>query len=223
MIHGLSFKEYVEEEKAKFGEMTAAEKKDYFKEYYLKQCIFAFIILILLIWFLVDISVNFKHTVCSGGVINTKISEEGAGFLKEDYLKLLNKKTFTNKVDLAADIFLDKEEPQTYTVFQAELAINSYNYLITDKNGLDFILSTECLADMGTVLDEDLKKTVGDKIVRGELGESKKEIEAAIDITDTAFVKEYITSGDKVYFVITGKEDEYNLGLDVLRYILNKK
>ena len=38
MIHGLTFKEYVEEEKQKFGEMTKAEKWSYFKDYYLKLC-----------------------------------------------------------------------------------------------------------------------------------------------------------------------------------------
>ena len=36
MIHGLTFKEYVEEEKTKLSEMNKAEKIDYFKEYYLK-------------------------------------------------------------------------------------------------------------------------------------------------------------------------------------------
>ena len=39
MIHGLTFKEYVEEEKQKLGEMSKEEKIDYFKEYYLKTVI----------------------------------------------------------------------------------------------------------------------------------------------------------------------------------------
>ena len=39
MIHGLTFKEYIEEEKEKIGEMTKAEKKSYFIDYYLKYCI----------------------------------------------------------------------------------------------------------------------------------------------------------------------------------------
>ena len=47
MIHGLTFKEYVEEEKTKLSEMNKAEKIDYFKEYYLKLCIFAVVVLIL--------------------------------------------------------------------------------------------------------------------------------------------------------------------------------
>ena len=45
---------------------------------------------------------------------------------------------------------------------------------------------------------------------------------AAIDITDTAFAKEYIESGGKVYFVISGKEKEYDSAVAMLKYILER-
>ncbi|MCR5215216.1 MAG: hypothetical protein K6E10_12445 [Eubacterium sp.] len=222
MIPGLTFKENVEEEKTKISEMTKEEKKQYFKDYYLKKCIVALVALILLIWFIVDISGNFKHRLYTGGFVNSELSEEGQAYLNEEYMESLEISGMTNRVDLAPAIFLDKEDAQTFTVFQAELAVNSYNFIVTDKMGLDFILAKECAADLDQVLDEELKNKVGDKLVFGKLGESNTEIKAAIDISDTAFVKEYIKSGDKVYFVLTGKEEEYELGIDVLKYILDK-
>ena len=66
MIHGLTFKEYVEEEKTKLSEMTKAEKIDYFKEYYLKLTIVLFIVLVLIVWFVIDIARNIKMTLLRG-------------------------------------------------------------------------------------------------------------------------------------------------------------
>ena len=80
MIHGLTFKEYVDQEKEKWSEMSKAEKVSYFKEYYLKMVIFAVIVLILLIWLLIDIGLGFRGNVVTGGVVNTKLSPEGSTF-----------------------------------------------------------------------------------------------------------------------------------------------
>ena len=223
MIHGLTMKEFVEEEKTKLAEMTKEEKKEYFKDYYLKNVIIAGIILVLLIWLMVDIGLNMRHSVVTGGVVNLELSNEGSAFLKEDYMKYLKLGSMTNKVDLAPDIFLDKEEPQSYTLFQAELATNTYNYLITDETGLGFVAGIECLADLDKTLEGELSQMVSDKKVYRKLGESETEIAAAIDITDTAFTKNYVKSGDKVYYIISGDAEDYDSAINMLKYILEKK
>lgn len=222
MIHGLTFKEYVEEEKTKLSEMNKAEKIDYFKEYYLKLCIFAVVVLILLLWLVVDIGLNLRHNVVTGGVVNTKLNDEGAEFLGKKYLEHLKLSRVFNQVGVAPDIFLDDDDPQSYTIFQAELAVNSYNYLITDNKGLDYVVETECLADLDTVLDSEMSGQLSDKKIYRKLKESGTEIAAAIDITDTAFAKEYIEPGGKVYFVISGKEEKYDSAVNMLKYILEK-
>lgn len=223
MIHGLTMKEFVEEEKTKLAEMTKEEKKEYFKDYYLKNVIIAGIILVLLIWLMIDIGLNMRHSVVTGGVVNLELSNEGSSFLKEDYMKYLKLGSMTNKVDLAPDIFLDKEEPQSYTLFQAELATNTYNYLITDETGLGFVAGIECLADLDKTLEGELSQMVSDKKVYRKLGESETEIAAAIDITDTAFTKNYVKSGDKVYYIISGDAEDYDSAINMLKYILEKK
>ena len=85
-----------------------------------------------------------------------------------------------------------------------------------------FVAQSECLADLDEVLDEELKQSLSDKIFRANLGESGKEIAAAIDISDTAFVKDYIISAEPVYFIVAGKPEEYESALNVLKYILSK-
>jgi hypothetical protein len=222
MIHGLTFKEYVAEEKEKFSEMTKEEKISYFKEYYLKLCIFAFICLIFLLWFLTDMILSFRHTISTGGVIGAEISEEGTNYLTEDYMKYLDKSKVFNKIDFAPNVYLDKSDSQTVMALQAELATNTYNYLISTETGLDFVADTECLADLNEVLDDEMKNLLADKIVYKKIGESGEEIAAAIDITDTAFTKEYISAGGKVYYIITGKSNDYESGLNVLKYLLQK-
>lgn len=223
MIHGLTFKEYVDQEKEKWSEMSKAEKVSYFKEYYLKTCIVIFVALLLLAWFIVDLAHNMRNLVVCGGVLNLQISDEGKAFLSEDYMAFLNLSEKSNKIDFAGDMFLNKEEPETYTVFQAEMAAGTFNYLITDKEGLDYIARIECTADMDEAMDSELKNQVGSKLVYRKYGESNTDVACAIDISDTAFAKEYITSKDTVYFVLSGKMDEYQSGLDVLKYILDKK
>ncbi len=223
MIHGLTFKEYVEEEKQKLGEMSKEEKIDYFKEYYLKMVIFAVIVLILLIWLLIDVGLGFRGNVVTGGVVNTKLSEEGSLFLSDEYMTYLNASKLTKKVDLAPDIFIDDDDPQSYTIFQAELATNTYNYLITDEKGLAFATQLEVVANLDEVLESDLSQKLSDKIVYRKSGDNGTEIAAAIEITDTAFTKNYVNSGGKVYFVITGNPDEYGKALKMLEYILEKK
>ena len=222
MIHGLTFKEYVEEEKTKLSEMTKAEKIDYFKEYYLKLTIVLFIVLVLIVWFVIDIARNMKNDVVTGGVVNTVLSTEGRTYLSDDYLNYLQLSSRKNRANLAPDIFLDGDDPQAYTIFQAEIATNSYNYIISDEKGLDFVAKNECAADMNEVLPGDLKSEFKDKMIYRKSGESDTEIAAAIDITDTAFVKDFII-GDRVYFVISGKIEEYDSGIAILRYILEKK
>ena len=223
MIHGLTFKEYVEEEKQKLGEMSKEEKIDYFKEYYLKMVIFAVIVLILLIWLLIDVGLGFRGNVVTGGVVNTKLSEEGSLFLSDEYMTYLNASKLTKKVDLAPDIFIDDDDPQSYTIFQAELATNTYNYLITDEKGLAFATQLEVVANLDEILESDLSQKLSDKIVYRKSGDNGTEIAAAIEITDTAFTKNYVNSGGKVYFVITGNPDEYGKALKMLEYILEKK
>lgn len=222
MIHGLTFKEYIDEEKEKLSEMTKAEKIDYFKEYYLKTCIVAFICLILLIWFGVEMVLSFRHVIVTGGVIGAQINEEGQDFLQDDYMEYLGRSKAFYKVNFASYIILDENDPSTIMALEAELATNSYNYLISTEEGLQFVAETECLADLDEVLDNKLKEQVSDRIVYRKIGESGEEKAAAIDITDTAFAKEYLLAGDNVYFILTGKEVDYEHGLDVLRYILRK-
>lgn len=222
MIHGLTFKEYVDQEKEKWSEMSKAEKVSYFKEYYLKTCIVAFVVLLLLLWFCVDMAHNMRNLVVSGGVLNLQINDEGRKFLQEDYMASLNLSEKSNKIDFAGDMFLNKEQPDTYTVFQAEMAAATFNYVIADKDGLDYIARIECIADMDEAMDAELKNQVASRIVYKKYGESDTEVACAIDITDTNFAKEYITSAGPVYFVLSGKMDDYQLGLDVLKYILSK-
>ena len=223
MIHGLTYKEYIKEEKDKIDNMTKAEKGSYFKEYYLKVCIGLFIGLVLLSWFCVDTYISMRHIIVAGGCVNLTMTDEGATYMSDDYMTLLGASKLTNQVSFAQYIFLDDEDFQSYTIFNAEIATNTYNYLITDRKGFDYLLEIEALADLDTTLDSDLKSRTDGMQVREKMGESKTEITAALDITDTAFVKKYITDNETVYFVITGEEDEYEAGLKVLNYILEVK
>lgn len=220
MIHGMTFKEYVDEEKAKMSEMTKEEKINYFKDYYLKLCIVAVIVLLLCIWLFIDVGLNFRHTIVTGGVVNTDFTDEGSEFLSDKYMDYTGKSRAFNRIDFSSEIFLDKNDAQMVAIFRAELGSNIYNYLITDEETLDFIVDTECLADLDEALDDDLKNRVKDKLVYKDLKESKINIAAAVDLTDTAFAKKYVKSGKSIYFVLTGKEKDYNAGLDMLKYIL---
>ena len=73
------------------------------------------------------------------------------------------------------------------------------------------------------MIDKNLYDKLKDNLVYKKSGESGNEIAAAIDITDTAFTKNYVNSGGKVYFVITGDPDEYGKALKMLEYILEMK
>lgn len=219
MIHGLTFKEYIEEEKQKLSEMDKAEKKSYFKEYYLKTCIVALICLALFMWFLVEMLLSFRHVVVTGGVIGAQINHEGEKYLSDDYMEYLGKSGLFNKVNFAPYIILDENDPSTVMALEAEIATNSYNYLITTEKGLQFITQMECLADLDETLDSKLKEKLSDRFVYRKLGDSGEEKAAAIDITDTAFAKEYLLAGENIYFILTGKTEEYEKGMDVLRYM----
>ncbi|MBO4864243.1 MAG: hypothetical protein J5517_07745 [Eubacterium sp.] len=235
MIPGLTFKEYIAQEKEKLAEMTGEEKKQYFKDYYLKFVIGGVVVLILLIWFIVDISFSARPVAASGGMINLTLSDEGKTFLTDDYLEYLKLNPRTNQVQLASDIILSKGSETSYTDFmamQAELATNSYNYLIVNEEGLECCLEIDysMFEDPNKILDDDLKKALADKIGFHLMKEAEssgiKETDKdapgcyAIDITGTEFVNKYITSNGSVYFLFTGSMDDYDRGMSVLRYIL---
>ena len=158
MIHGLTLKEYIEEEKTKFSEMTKAEKISYFKEYYLKLCIAAVVILGIAIWMLIDFTSGIGKVVVSGGVVNLEISDEGIKYLSDGYITYLGDGAKGKNVNLAPEIFISSEDATTYTAFQAELAINNYNYLITDSEGKRFVSEKECAEEVTDITDTDFAK-----------------------------------------------------------------
>ena len=235
MIHGLTFKEYIEEEKAKIAEMDGKEKKQYFMDYYLKFIIGAVVILILLIWIIVDICISGRNAVASGGVVNLAISDEGKAFLTDDYLDHLGKSSFSNQSILAADIFLSDSSDTEYAdflTFQAQLATNTFNYLIVDETALQYCMELDysLFENPNKILDQDLKNAFSGRIAfhplkkaegeeQGETGDGSPGV-YAIDISDTDFAKKYITADGPVYFLFSGSVEEYDLGVSILKYIM---
>ena len=168
-----------------------------------------------------DIGPNLRHTIVTGGVVNSSINDEGKEFMSDKYLEHTGKSKLTNRIEFSGEIFVDYEDGQSSAIFQAELASNIFNYLIVDDDALDFVVDTECLADLNKELPDDIKSQVSDKLVNVKIQSININIAGAIDLTDTAFAKKYLTSGEKVYFILSGKEKDYGAGIDVLRYILS--
>ncbi len=227
MLDGMTLKETVEQEVAKFKVMDKEKKWDYFKTYYLKATIIIMIALALLAHLLYSIALGKREVLASGCFVNVGISEEGVLFLTDEYLEFCER---TEK-DAMAVVALDEsvnvygDSPMSTDSYEdmallAQLSAGEYRYMILDEAGLEKYGQLELYADLEEILDEQQMSSLGDRIVYMENQAGKDNTASAISLSGTGFAEKYQLMPKDSYLVFVNIEPDMEKNRRIVNYIL---
>ena len=188
--------------KEKWNQMNIKQKLEYFANYYLKLVIVGVVVVGILISIIVSI-VTPSSVAISGQILNISIMKEGyEQYLCEEFLEA---EGFEKKATAVAQLGvmtrnLD-DSYQTSLTIDVRMEAKELDYFIVDKEGLDVLNEGGMLLDLSTILDNDTKKEVSEKLV--ELSYADETMEGtylgAIEITDTKFINEYANKKGTYY------------------------
>lgn len=229
MQDGLSWRESIELEKKKIEEMSSKEKLSYFKTYYLKKVVVSIFMLVLLIWFIVDMVNSNKEILIAGCMVNVEVGSAGYYYMTDDYLEYADVNSKKNIAYLAVGNrlnFLDGQDMDNYSyemALIAQLAAGDFHYMILDKSALERFQSLDVYVDMEEVLTKEQLEEYKDAIVYLESEEKGSEKEAAaIELTDTQLVKKYEIEPKEAYLVLVDVNFNKEKCAQFVNYILSE-
>lgn len=189
--------------------MTTVEKLDHLWTYY-KFVLLIVVILVMLVSMVVTGITNAnRETLLSGAVINVNLDQAGRNYINRDYFEKLQ--GVKGDQEIAVNNF-NFEDPSTAVNF--EMTSNSImrliamvegkmlDYALTDMVGLNVSLGNQLFMDLRKVMtEEELAKWEG-KVITMKYGDDGEEFPVAINITDTAYVKNHVRSDESCYFAV---------------------
>ncbi len=177
--------------------MTFKEKVQHiFYAYKMELCVMA---LMLFVVALIVSSVITANTVIllSGDLMNVNLTDEGMKYVQEDYLASIGGAGFMQKYQvLEAYYSLNEESGQydyNYDTSMKTLSLvaaGDLDFQLIDKGVLELFLSEQIYLDLRNFLSEEELKQWEGKILYLEYAETGERVPVALDMSETAFVKD---------------------------------
>lgn len=191
--------------KESWPNMTGRERLEHLWAYY-KWVILVVLAVILGVSFLVNAIIQKnKQTVISGVALNVTVSEEGRTYLQQGYKEhfeltswkqqvLFRKMQITEGSENVADSY------DNLMNFAAMCSQKEVDYLLLNTGALDSLYPEGALKDLRQVYTQEELDNMGDVVVYKKDKKTEEMIPVALNITDSAFVKENISQKGNIYF-----------------------
>ncbi|MCR5208745.1 MAG: hypothetical protein K6C99_00870 [Lachnospiraceae bacterium] len=160
----MTFKEKIENLREITRDMTPAQKKKYFSDYYLLPLIGIVIGLLILISFFLDIHNGGTESLTVGCPVNVELTDAQIVYLcsgfDEYYYQSRGKKYGSEGLSLVTDSeFIDftqldevtQVNTQKLGILESQIAAGEIDYLYTDKTSYDFFMNTDLFDDSKTI------------------------------------------------------------------------
>lgn len=236
-LAGLSFKEKIAYKrqlyKKRIATMGTKEKISYTIGYYKWYFLGVVLLLVCLGWGVRTAYRTTLPTVLSVAILNDPYNETVADYIPEafrEYYQLDNKNFFNIYTSLFVSSTEDTTEIGTaMTDYQKIGYYNMYDMLdaiIGDEEALTLYATSDDTTAIDLSMDEELYEQIKDHVVTMSdptgVKNDGKPYTAAIDISDTEFVKECNISYDKVYLMIPSTKYTDNQGtIDLIKLIFS--
>lgn len=205
MIDGMTLKEYMQNEKSKWKDMSSAQKWDYFKTYYLKSIIIVAIIIAVLVYILLQIFVFRKDDVMSGLVVNHELSDEAIESFEEGYAKLADINTSRESVSIRASNVSDQDY-NSIMVVETNTGAGTLDFMIVDKSSYELLNAKSIYSNLEDVLDKDALAKVDGLVIDTTDVDTNQTYPAAIDISGTEYARKYLDGRDAyLVFIVSGE------------------
>lgn len=207
--------------------MTFRQKLDHIWTYY-KSMVIVLLLIIMGFSLVITITANKTTKLLLAGIsVNVDLSEEAQTYLSDAYLEKIGTGSSMEKVsfhemgmgDIAAT---DDYQLDYYTLMSIMglAAAKELDYMIVDETALNVFIREEALLDLRKIFtQEELKKIEGsDEPVTGD--EAQEAVLAAIQITDTEFIKHNTNAKGKVFLTFTASTERIEECRAIYEYIL---
>lgn len=212
--------------KEKTQGMTFSEKAEYLWEYYKWVLLVAAFVVIVMSMVITGIVNTSGEILYSGALVNVQISEDGRSYLTEAWAQQLGAQK-KEKVDLFTTSFQDLQntadvETNSAAAMQVVLMITAedFDYVLMDDVAFDFYKNHPVFTSLDRLFDAETLKEWEDTIIYHETQEDGR-FPIAVDITDTAFVRDCVAEGQRVYVAFPGNTGRTALNDDFLMYLMD--
>lgn len=197
------------------------------------------VVFVLLMMVLASVIFPGPKEVLSGSVINIHISDEGVASISEIFAQTVEPEV-NNKVakiqkhffeyenlpesDDDHESFEDLQNTNNLMNIMSQLGMlisaKDLDFFIADGYSIEILNNQEFCVDLSQFLTEDVFTQNKERLMYMEVGEESVNTPVAIDISGTAFAKEYISS-KTVYIAFVGNTERPDNCRSLLEYILN--
>ena len=153
--------------KKDLSSLTGRQKLQYFKDYYLKFCILAVVLLVIAINLIYTIFFRHQETILSIAAVNDTSMSASESF--NDYLKDYYQISSKNELLTVNNYYLD--DPNQQMAFTTKLVTGDLDLIICDRDTFDSRSSAGFFADLSSLLPDDLFSALSDDLVTGQIEE----------------------------------------------------
>ncbi len=208
--------------------MTWGERLDHLWTYY-KEWLWIGSVVVILICTAVSSVINIlKDVQVTGMMVNLTIEQEGYNYLSSDYAKKIGADSVWEEVRLEYTVFetmtaesAAEENYYAAMTVVAEVSAKKLDYIILDKPGMEFYITQDVYMDLREFFTEEEIEQFAreDRLVYAQEEDSEDKWVAAVDITETAFVQDNVTSQGPIYFALAGNTEKIETCRDIWNHI----
>lgn len=158
-----------------------------------------------------------KVNLINGMMVNITMEQEGYNYLTQDFAKLVEAQE-DEEVTMEYTEFLSMADPTSgednyyaAMILIAEVSAQKLEYVIHDKLSLEFYLTQDVFMDLQEFFTPEELAQWEDKLVYGYEEDTGRKWVAAVDITDTPFVRDNVTSQGPIYFSLGGSTEKTDM------------
>lgn len=223
-----NFKKEWNKLKQQLKPMTWKERIDHLWTYYKEYLWIAAVVLILL-GAMISSAINLsKNVVVTGMMVNFTIDQKGVNYLSEDYAEKIDADPFWDVVKVEYTVFdplsdQSASEQNYYAAMTvvAEVSAEKLDYILLDKPGMEFYIAQDVYLDLTEFFTQEELDTFAkeDRLIYAQEEGSDHKWIVAVDITDTAFVQDNVTSEGPIYFALSGSTKKLDTCRDIWEHI----
>jgi len=207
----------------KISAMDRAGKWSYFQTYYMKPTLVIVFFLVLLIWFIKDTAFQ-KEGICNGCIYNVAVTDEQKEWLTTGYLDYYGYDQKKYDASVSTDYMFEDTAQQmdAYAhemALYAQVAAGDIQYMILDKDTLDYMSNGGIYADLNTVLSEETMHGLEGMTIELHDDESSEDYEAAIDLVRLGVFDESV---GEAYLIFTPVQKDQAFAENFIKYLVMK-
>ena len=203
------------DEKKNMQGMTFRQKLDHLWTYY-NEFVWIGAVVLILVSAIITSTINlaFRETIVTGMNINVTMDQAGMSYLGSEYHEKIGARDYWDKVNIEytqfnplLEITGDEGDYYASQAVVAKVASEMVDYFLLDQESLDYFARQDIFGDLTEFFTpEELKAMEEAKLLRyAETGVEGDDVWViAVDITDTAYMKDNSTTEGKVYFALAG-------------------